>query len=396
MDFAVRQAQDRQTIGIPVGPDSSRVISEIILSAVDREFIRRSGPKGVTYRRHVDDYWIGGASVEECEKHLQVLRQALREYELDINELKTRIVNTSVVFGESWAFEVAEELGQVFPSYGQPRGDQVATLGKVLERARSTNDDGIIRHTIRKLDERHSWSANWKVLEHFLAQCAVQYPHSFDYVARVVAWRRRKGLAINATLWAEVTREVAGQSSTLGRDSEALWSLWLMKELNLKINKAMSSQMIRTNSPIVSAFLAHMHATGLTTDRQIRADLWNSVEGNHFTGSFWPLTLELMTLGYAKPSALDDGGGDDTVKKLHMNGGTLFDWGAAPAVFERPERPDDDNWFGDLGPDEAIEDYTSDYDDDESDEDEDDQEDEGENDEHGNAPPDLPDLDEFL
>ena len=387
LDFAVRQAQDRQTIGIPVGPDTSRVISEIILSAVDREFIRRSGAKGVTYRRHVDDYWIGGASVEECERHLQVLREALREYELDINELKTRIVNTSVVFGEAWAFEVAEELAQAFPSYGQPRGDQVATLGKILERARSTNDDGVIRHTIRKLDERHSWNTNWKVLEHFLAQCAVQYPHSFDYVARVVAWRLRKALAINTTLWAEVTRQVAGHASMLGRDSEVLWSLWLMKELNLKANKAMSTLMMRTNSPIVSAFLAHMHAHGLTTDRQIRNELWNSVEGNHFTGPFWPLTLELMALGYAKPPALDDGGGDDIVKKLHTNGGTLFDWGAAPAVFERTERADIDDWLRDLGPDEAIEDYTSDYDDDEEEDAEDDA---------ASQAPNLPDLDDTL
>ncbi len=370
LDFAIRQAQDRQTIGIPVGQDTSRVISEIILSAVDREFIRRSGPKGVTYRRHVDDYWVGGASVEECERHLQLLREALREYELDINELKTRIVNTSVVFGESWAFEIAEELGQAFPRFGDPRGDQVSTLGKILDRARATNDDGIIRHTIRKLDERHAWSTHWEILEHFLAQCAVQYPHSFDYVARVVAWRLRKGLSIDQALWSEVTRQVGGQAATLGRDSEVLWSLWTMKELNLKVNKAMSSLMIRSNSPLVSAFMAHMHAHGLTTDRQIRSELWSSVEGNHFTGPYWPLTLELMTLGLAKPATLDDGGGDEIVSKLHANGGTLIDWGAAPAVFERSERPEANDWFVDEGPEEAIEDYTSDYDDDE-DEDED-------------------------
>ncbi len=380
LDFAVRQAQDRQTIGIPVGPDTSRIISEIILSAVDREFIRRNGLRNVTYRRHVDDYWVGGSSIEECDRHLQLLRESLREYELDINELKTRIVNTSAVFGDSWAFEVAEELDEVFPRFAAPRGDQVATLGKILDRARSMNDDGVIRHAIRKLDEHRSWNDHWSILEHFLAQCAVHYPHSFDYVARVVAWRQRKGLAIDTALWTDVIRQVAGEAATLGRDSEVLWSLWLMKELDLKLNKSMSSLMIRTNSPIVSGFIAHMHAHGLTTDRQIRNQLWDRVEGNHFTGQTWPLTLELMKLGFAKPPALDDGGGDDIVKRLHMNGGSLIDWDAVPAAFERPARPDNNNPFLEFDPDEAIEDYTSDYDDDEEDDD-------------SNLPPsDAPDL----
>ncbi len=369
LDFAIRQGQDRQTMGIPVGPDTSRVASEIILSAVDREFLVRSGSKRVTYRRHVDDYWIGGHTIEECERHLQLLREALREYELDINELKTRIVNTSVVFGESWAFEIADELRGAFPFFGTPRGDQIATLGKIIDRARSTNDDGVIRHAIRKLDEQHAWDRHWDVLEHFLAQCAVQFHHSFDYVARVVAWRLRRQKSIDNVLWSEVTRTVAGRAASLGRDSEALWSLWLMKELSIKVNKALSSAIIKNNGPIVSALLAHIYAHNLTTDKLIVAQMWDRVEGNHFFGSFWPLTLELATLALSKPAALNDGGGDDVMRKLHQNNASLIDWGAAPAVFDKPEKQG--AWFADVEPEEAIEDYTSDYDDDDDDSDDD-------------------------
>jgi hypothetical protein len=34
-DYTVRQAQSRQTMGIPVGPDSSKIIAELVMSAVD-------------------------------------------------------------------------------------------------------------------------------------------------------------------------------------------------------------------------------------------------------------------------------------------------------------------------------------------------------------------------
>src|SRR6266481_4892132 len=59
LDYTVRQAQSRQTMGIPVGPDSSKIIAELVMSAVDKRMIELSGSKPPTYVRHVDDYWIG-------------------------------------------------------------------------------------------------------------------------------------------------------------------------------------------------------------------------------------------------------------------------------------------------------------------------------------------------
>ena len=88
LDFIIRQAQSRQTIGIPVGPDASKIVAEILMSAVDKRFLELSGKSAPAYVRHVDDYWVGGHTHEECEKHLQNLRLALKEYQLDINYLK--------------------------------------------------------------------------------------------------------------------------------------------------------------------------------------------------------------------------------------------------------------------------------------------------------------------
>ena len=43
LDFITRQSQLGQTIGLAVGPDTSRVIAEILLCAVDQRFIELSG-----------------------------------------------------------------------------------------------------------------------------------------------------------------------------------------------------------------------------------------------------------------------------------------------------------------------------------------------------------------
>lgn len=191
------------------------------MSAVDKRFIEISGRTSPVYIRHVDDYWVGGNSHDECEKHLHNLRLAMKEYQLDINETKTRIISMKYVFGESWPSELEKEVRESLTWSAKSRGlDPISAFGKVVDRATRDNDDGIIKHVIRIIDEHRLWSRSWDILEHFLAQCAVQFPHSFDYVARVIAWRLRTKMDVDKVLWTEIARLTALESGKLGRDSE--------------------------------------------------------------------------------------------------------------------------------------------------------------------------------
>lgn len=365
LDFILRQAQDSQTVGIPVGPDTSRVTGEIVMSAVDRLFLSKyRASEAPAYLRHVDDYWIGGDSSDECERHLQNLRSALREYELDLNDLKTRIVPTNRVLGESWPSEFERELKLSLSLYDQGY-DIVSTLIKIVDAAVERNDDGIIRHAIRKIDENKLWKRDWDILEHFLAQCAIQFNHSFDYVARVVSWRIRRGFEIDKPLWGHVVRSAVVQAASLGRDAEALWGLWLMNELRMLVPKAVSDIVVQNSSPLVLGYLAHMFANGRTRHKGIPQLLWSVVEGNPYSQASWPLVLELIHLDIVDGDLSPFAGSDDNIKCIFEDGRSLIDWNANPKVFDE----DPISWSGQ--PDHAIEDFTSDYDHDDDDDDDD-------------------------
>ena len=94
IDRFVRATQDRQSVGIPVGPDSSLIIAEITGTAIDCELQwagdlkRPQAPKGL---RYVDDYHLYFRSRGECEQAIAKLHSACRKYELDINDAKTFI-----------------------------------------------------------------------------------------------------------------------------------------------------------------------------------------------------------------------------------------------------------------------------------------------------------------
>ena len=91
IDRAMRNAQDGQTVGIPVGPDSSGVIAEVLLTAIDRR-VRFRHSNAAAFRL-VDDYEFGVDSLAEAEALIASLQEELSHFELALNPVKTRIID---------------------------------------------------------------------------------------------------------------------------------------------------------------------------------------------------------------------------------------------------------------------------------------------------------------
>ena len=109
LDRIIRSAQRKQTIGIPVGPDTSRIVAEILSVAVDEQF--RKNLKGYAQGvRLVDDVVFGADSEERAHEILNAYREALRYFELDINENKTRIIPNNVDLENYWVFSIKRDL----------------------------------------------------------------------------------------------------------------------------------------------------------------------------------------------------------------------------------------------------------------------------------------------
>ena len=78
----------------------SRVFAELIGTAIDLEFMSRLDGIDCTVLRHVDDVWIGTHSHADAERALSRYREAIREFEMDINENKTGILAEDFSFSD--------------------------------------------------------------------------------------------------------------------------------------------------------------------------------------------------------------------------------------------------------------------------------------------------------
>jgi hypothetical protein len=95
IDKELRKGQEDQSIGVPIGPDTSRIISEIIAVGLERELTNRLPELERRSVRYVDDIIIGYDEHESDDFIAAALEAAMSHYELDINISKTRTLGVS-------------------------------------------------------------------------------------------------------------------------------------------------------------------------------------------------------------------------------------------------------------------------------------------------------------
>jgi len=103
IDEAVRNTQDKQTLGIPVGPLTSDLISELLGTSLNIKLSNvRSGLKGL---RYVDDYYRYFAARSEAESALAACTRLANHFVVELNPLKTRISELPESIQPSWKSE---------------------------------------------------------------------------------------------------------------------------------------------------------------------------------------------------------------------------------------------------------------------------------------------------
>jgi hypothetical protein len=116
-DTLSRSITNNQTVGIPIGPDTSRLLAEVLLSRIDIELADKV--HGLTGIRYIDDYEFSFATRSDAERTLSHIQHFLNEFELALNPSKTAILELPDYFDPRWTppirvfpFRIAGSTGQ--------------------------------------------------------------------------------------------------------------------------------------------------------------------------------------------------------------------------------------------------------------------------------------------
>lgn len=146
IDKACQDVKFGETHGLLIGPHASNLISELILTVVDKRLYE----KDYRYARNIDDYDCYVDSYERAECFLRDLEEALREFDLPLNHKKTKIIELPIGIEKNWKHQLSD-LPTVGES-GMVEYPQVNTfIDTALKLATETGDFAIINYAIKKL-----------------------------------------------------------------------------------------------------------------------------------------------------------------------------------------------------------------------------------------------------
>ena len=82
IDKCVRNTQDKQTLGIPTGPDTSLIISEIIGTAMDIRLSNELKDIKLNGYRYIDDYYLFFSNWAQAEQATSKIHSTAKHFEL--------------------------------------------------------------------------------------------------------------------------------------------------------------------------------------------------------------------------------------------------------------------------------------------------------------------------
>jgi hypothetical protein len=293
IDLLCRNAQDGQTIGLPVGPDCSRLIAEVIASAIDAELRAKVGIGPQDASRYIDDYTISSGTGHSGNNLIAALRQAVSQYELELNNDKSIILSTSSRQDNGWKQEVRSYV---------PRGQSDEAefqhffyrVGRICNEHPDTNVEKYAFQNARAAFVR---ATNWTKIQSNLIAAYRRNASLVAFLVEITLLRHIERNDVEVPKLAEFLEHRLPILARENRTGEIVWFLFLAARLRISL----SAKSVEPLAEIENSMVALL--TALCVNRQLIGGAvnftnWNSaLSAQGLKGSMWLYAYESVGLG---------------------------------------------------------------------------------------------------
>ena len=308
LDALVRLGQDEQTIGIPIGPDTSLVIAEMIMQRCD-EYLASQLP-GVRGFRFIDDFELSFMTQAEAEEAHERLEACLSEYELALNPRKTAIRELPLPLEARWATELKRAKPRNVQAH--QAAHQAADLAHIFDIAFSLHaeypGEAVLQFAISLLQYERFQGQNWGLLQKYLMLCSLPEPACFQGAIRQIIKHKNAGAVDLIPEISEIANSLIVTHSPLRHSSEVANAVYACLTLGLPIGNAAVDAISRCDDPVVALLALDCEQRNLVT-KPLDKTLWSShMNADGLYDEFWLLAYEANIKGW-----LPNSGGVDFV-----------------------------------------------------------------------------------
>lgn len=295
LDKNLRESNSGQTLGIPIGPDTSLVVAEIIGCTLD-ELVQKKF-KNVKGFRYIDDYYIYCDNQADAEKVFKFIQSIFTEYQLDINEEKTKISKSPFPFETDWSIELGSFTFRKHPQSQQTDIERFVSLA--FKNAKNNPKDSVLNFAISILKNIALFDESWKLYQSLVLKIALTEPVTLPVVAQILVSHRTK---VEKNKVKSIVENIIKEHTPKGHNFEVAWALWLCKEFEIKLPDNVAELVFNSNDVVSILIALDLKKSGFINSTVSTSNIELDLTTESLMSEKWLLTYEAITQGWvSKP-----------------------------------------------------------------------------------------------
>ncbi len=299
-DKFLRSAQDGQTVGIPIGPDTSFLIAESLLAHVDMQLNTELGDVAGT--RFMDEWEFAFEKVADAESAIALIEERLSSIELSLNPSKVILSEGPVPLRPSWitALQTIE-----IPRTLLSERAAVTLFDMAFELSAENKTKGVLNWALSRIMSCSFGWATWRVIEPMVLQAAASEPGSLPRAIRFFVMARKAGHAVHDSRLESTLGSIIVHSSRRAHWSEVAWAIWGHITFGIPLQPVIIRELERTDDPVVALVALDAHSKGLIDGSAVSNALqkWTGlVRPEALDGEDWLLSFEATIKGWINRS----------------------------------------------------------------------------------------------
>lgn len=308
LDTLTRNCNQAQTVGIPIGPDTSRIISELLLTRIDMDLTAAGSCLASPQIYHnIDDYQIGAMDLSEAENAQSCFVRAISCYELRLNDFKT-----SVEHGLKFApsnfqrhFDVVRyQKGKNFVEH------LFEALYAQMPQHPNTN---VVGYALKRFARQLAANREVDLVREYLQRLIFATPHQARWILPLLL-----GIYTTHGATGEVRRLIAWGIETCARRNDVgslLWFLYASIFLRIKVSSSLCSQCMGMSNELVDLVLMHGKHEGLFSPSL--AEIRRRYLNTDFKSAAWLPLYEIGRRGWDVSPAFSKIGTADDADQIY-------------------------------------------------------------------------------
>lgn len=291
IDDTLQWCQNQQTMGIPIGPDTSLIVAEVLACHLDKLFAARLKRKSIDWvgYRYYDDYSLYFNSELDAQTALSILREVLSEFEIKINDEKTVISKSAHELEKDWALALKSFFFR--PSEKDQKEDIWNFFSIAFKYAKENPKESVLKLALNKFSFVRIEKENWDYFESLLFRLGLVEPSSLAKLSKILISYKNLVSKKKLKLFCF---EMINRHFEKTNDYELTWASWLLKEFAIQPTKDVYMKIFKSKSVCASVIgldLINQNTIIRTFDY---SDVEQFFETENLNTQYWLLVYECV------------------------------------------------------------------------------------------------------